>query len=140
MAKLTETQKNLLDAALQAMNRAYVLYSFPVGAAVMAEDGEIYEGCNIESWVSSLGTCAERAAINHAVLHGNLRIREVAVLLSDKHVGDALPCGACLQHISDFAENPQIKIVMAKADGSRVLFETVQVKTLAELLPFAYKK
>jgi cytidine deaminase len=46
----------------------------------------------------------------------------------------------CLQHISDFAQNPQIKVIMAKAEGGKVLFNTVQVKTLGELLPFPYQK
>ena len=140
MAELGEVEKQLLNAALEAMVNAYVLWSFPVGAAVLAEDGQVYVGCNIESWISGLGICAERAAINHAIVHGNRKIRGVAVVISAEHEGDTVPCGVCLQHISDFAENAQIKIVMAKADGRKVIFRTVQVKTLGELLPFPYKK
>jgi cytidine deaminase len=140
MVKLGETETKLLDAALKGMQNAYVLWSFPVGAAVLAEDGEIYFGCNIESWVSGLGICAERAAIDHAVMHGCRKIREVAVIISAQHKGAPRPCGVCLQHISDFAEKPQIKLIMAKAEQGKVLFETVQVKTLEELLPFPYKK
>ena len=140
MLKLKETQTALLETALKGMQNAYVLWGFKVGAAVLAEDGQMYEGCNIESWVSGLGICAERAAINHALLHGNRKIREVAVVISSEYTGEPKPCGVCLQYISDFAEKPQIKVIMAKADGNKVLFKTIQVKTLAELLPFPYRK
>jgi cytidine deaminase len=140
MVRLGETETKLLETALKGLEKAYVLWSFPVGAAVLAEDGQTYEGGNIESWISGLGICAERAAINHAVLHGNRKIREVAVIISSEHKGESRPCGSCLQHISDFAEKPQIKIVTAKAENGKILFETVQVKTLAELLPFPYRK
>jgi cytidine deaminase len=138
--ELKEKQKLLLDAALKASQNAYVLWGFPVGAAVLAEDGQIYVGCNIESWVSGIGICAERAAIAHAVVHGNRKIREVAVVISAQLEGEAVPCGMCLQTISDFGEKPQIPIVMAKADSGRVVFGSVQVKTLTELLPFPYRK
>jgi cytidine deaminase len=140
MVRLGETEKKLLESALVGMENAYVLYGFAVGAAVLGEDGQTYMGCNVESWISGIGICAERAAINHAVLHGNRKIREVAVIISGDHKGETRPCGACLQHISDFAEKPQIKIIMAKADGGKVIFRTVQVKTLAELLPFPFRK
>ena len=140
MVKLSETETNLLEAALKGMQKAHVLWSFSVGAAVLGEDGKTYGGCNIESWISGLGICAERAAINHAVLHGNGKIREVALVINTKHNGEPRPCGACLQHISDFAENPQIKIIMAKAENKKVLLGTVQVKTLEELLPFPFRK
>jgi cytidine deaminase len=65
---------------------------------------------------------------------------EVALVINAEHNGEPRPCGACLQHISDFAENPQIKIIMAKANNKEVLFGTVQVKTLEELLPFPFRK
>ena len=79
--KIGETEKKLLDASLIALKNAYVLWGFKVGAAVFAEDGQVYEGCNVETWVSGLGTCAERCAINHAVLHGNRKIKELAVVM-----------------------------------------------------------
>jgi len=140
MAKLGETEKKLLEAALKALNNAHVLWGFKVGAAVLAEDGQIYEGCNVESWVSGLGICAERCAINHAVLHGNRKIVEIAVVTDADNKNEPRPCGACLQCINDFAENPEIKIVMAKSEKDRILFETVKVKTLEELLPFPFRK
>jgi len=140
MAEIGETEQVLLKEAAKALRNAHVLWGFGVGAAVLAEDGKVYGGCNVESWVSGLGICAERNAINHAVLHGNKRIREVAVVTDAENKGEIKPCGACLQYISDFAESPEIKIVMAKVGGGKVLFETVKVKTLRELFPEPFKK
>ncbi|MCW4006320.1 MAG: cytidine deaminase [Candidatus Bathyarchaeota archaeon] len=140
MGELGKVEAQLLDAAFRGMENAFVLWGFAVGAAVLAEDGKVYEGANVESWISGLGTCAERNAINHALIHGNRKIKAVAVVLSSEYEGEAVPCGVCLQHIFDFAENAQIKVIAAKADLQRVLFGTVQVQTLQELLPFPYKK
>jgi cytidine deaminase len=138
--KIGETEKKLLDAALRALKNAYVLWGFKVGASVFAEDGQIYEGCNVESWVSGLGTCAERCAINHAVLHGNRNIKEIAVVMDADSRSELRPCGACLQYISDFSADPQVKVVMAKSEKGKILFETVNVRKLEELFPFPYKK
>jgi cytidine deaminase len=140
MVQVGKGEKNLLDAALKAMNNSYVLWGSRVGAAVLAEDGQIYEGCNVESWVSGLGTCAERCAINHAVLHGNRRIEEIAMVMDVESQGEPNVCGACLQYICDFAKNSRIKIVTAKAEKGRILFETVKAKVLEDLSPFPFKK
>ena len=50
------------------------------------------------------------------------------------------PCGACLQYIYDFTEGPEIKIVMAKTEKGRILFETVKAKASEELLPYPFRK
>ncbi|MGB9675552.1 MAG: cytidine deaminase [Candidatus Bathyarchaeales archaeon] len=140
MASVGKEEKMLLEATAKALCNAYVLWGFKVGAAVLGEDGEIYDGCNVESWVSGLGICAERCAVNHAVLHGNRRIKAVALVMEKESSEDPKPCGACLQYISDFAEKPKIKIVTAKVENGEVLFETVKVKTLEELLPSPFKR
>jgi cytidine deaminase len=140
MVKIEESENKLLETALKAMDNAYVLWGFRVGAAVLAEDEQIYAGCNIESWVSGLGICAERCAINHAVLHGNRKIEKIAIVTDINSHNESRPCGACLQYIHDFAENPKIKIVMAKVENDGIMFETIKVKTLEELLPFPFRK
>jgi cytidine deaminase len=140
MVKIGEGEKRLLQAALKVMDNAYVLWGFKVGAAVLAENGQIYGGCNVESWVSGLGICAERNAINHAVLYGNRKIDEIAIVMDIGSPSEPRPCGACLQYIYDFAKNFKIKVVMAKAKNGRILFDTVKVKTLEELLPFPFRK
>lgn len=81
MDTMGESEKTLLKEALKAMDNAYVLWGFRVGADVLAENEEIYSGCNVESWVFGLGICAERCAINHAVLHGNRKIKEMALVV-----------------------------------------------------------
>lgn len=138
MAKIDESEGKLLEAALKAMERSYVLWGFRVGAAVLSEDGHIYEGCNVESWVSGLGICAERNAINHAVLHGNRIVKEIAIVMDSS--SEPKPCGACLQYISDFAENSKIRIIMARTVNDKVASETVEVRSLGELLPLPFRK
>jgi cytidine deaminase len=140
MTNIGEMEKRLLDASLRALKNAYALWGFKVGAAVFGEDGQIYEGCNVESWISGLGTCAERCAINHAVLHGNRKIKEIAIVMDADSMSESKPCGACLQYISDFAASSKIKVVMAKAGRSKTSLQTISTKTLQELFPFAYKK
>ena len=140
MIKIGGYEKKLLQAALKAMYNAYVLWGFKVGAAVLAEDGQVYEGCNVESWVSGLGICAERCAINHAILHGNKKIREIAIVMDADKRNEPRPCGACLQYIHDFAKNSKTEIIIAKAEDRKILIETVDIKTIRELLPFPYKK
>jgi cytidine deaminase len=140
MVKIEEREKKLLHVALKTVDKAYVLWGDKVGAAVFAENGQIYEGCNVESWVSGLGICAERCAINHAVLHGNRKIAEIAIVAETNGHNEPRPCGACIQYVYDFAENPKVKVVMAKVENGRILFDTVKVKTLEELLPFPFRK
>jgi|SRR5271157_348788 len=140
MTRITKIERKLLDASVGALNNAYTLWGFKVGAAVLAEDGHVYEGCNIESWVSGLGTCAERCAINNALVHGNRKIQMVGLVFGEDSSDEPRPCGACLQYISDFSDDPNTKIVMARARKGKILVETVKTKKLGELLPFAYKK
>ena len=138
MSQLNDKEKDLLQAALKVMDNAYVIWGFKVGAAVLAEDGKIYEGCNVESWISGIGVCAERCAIDHAVLHGNRKIRAVAVVIEDKNVEKSRPCGACLQYIKDFSAD-NVRVIMAEARAGQVLSETVDVKSIDELLPYSYE-
>jgi cytidine deaminase len=140
MTKIGDTEKKLLDASLRALKNAHTLWGLKVGAAVLAEDGQIYEGCNVESWVSGLGTCAERCAIDHAVLHGNRKIRKIAIVMDADSKSELRPCGACLQYISDFSLDSRVKVLMAKEREWKILPETIDVKELGKLLPFSYRK
>jgi cytidine deaminase len=140
MIKLVDSERSLLEKALKAMKSAHVLWGSSVGAAVLAEDEKIYEGCNVETWISGLGICAERNSINHAIIHGNRRVKEIAVVTDARNHGAPRPCGACLQYLYDFAEDPRVKIIMAETKDGRILRETVQIKTIEELLPFPYRR
>jgi hypothetical protein len=121
------------------MNNAHVLRGYSGGAAVLGEDGEICEECNVEWAVSGPGTCAERSAIDRAVLHGNRKIREVAMVLDVDKQGKTERVRAYLRYPRDFAGKPATKIVAAKTLRGNVQFDTVEMKTLKELFPSPYR-
>ena len=120
--------KELLEAALAARERAYAPYSkFLVGAAVRAESGKIYTGCNIENASYGLTVCAERNALFSAVGAGERKFTALCV------VGDTeepiSPCGACRQVMAEF-KVPCIILANLKGD--------VKEYTLGELLPLSF--
>lgn len=88
------------DAAAKARNNAHAPYSkFRVGAALVLENGEIVSGCNVENASYGGTICAERNAITAAVAQfGTIKPRAL-VLITDP---EAMPCGLCLQVISEF--------------------------------------
>ena len=98
--------KELIERAMEAQKRAYVPYShYAVGAALIADDGEIYEGCNIENAAFSPTVCAERVAIFKAVSEGAKSIKKIAVVAGE-HMG--YPCGVCRQVIREFGKDAEI--------------------------------
>lgn len=108
----------LVARAAKAKKRAYAPYSnFRVGAALLATNGTIVEGCNVENSSYSLTICAERNAVFHAVARGLTDFRSIAISSDDP---DFLPpCGACRQVLSEF--NPTMEIILTTATGkSRV--------------------
>ena len=122
-----ETQK-LMDCAIKARENAYSPYShFAVGAALLCEDGTLYEGCNIENASYGLTNCAERTAIFKAVSEGHVTFKALAVVADTE--GPCAPCGACRQVISEF-EIP--RIIMANLRGDYTVVE------LEGLLPFRF--
>lgn len=98
--------KELIERAMEAQKRAYVPYShYAVGAALIAEDGEIYEGCNIENAAFSPTVCAERVAIFKAVSEGAKSIKKIAVVAGEDM---GYPCGVCRQVIREFGKDAEI--------------------------------
>jgi cytidine deaminase len=108
----------LLKAAKAAMAQAYAPYSkFQVGAAILASNGKIYSGCNVENAAYPQGSCAEAGAIAAMVRAGGRRIREIAVIggRKGKPGGPCMPCGGCRQRIREFADSKtRIRIYGAK--------------------------
>ncbi|MFA6434588.1 MAG: cytidine deaminase [Elusimicrobiales bacterium] len=97
--RLDSVRKGLIKAAKTAQKNSYSPYSrYPVGAAVLAESGRIYTGCNVENASFGLACCAERVAIFNAVSHGEKKLRAICVTAKS-----AKPCGACRQVIMEFA-------------------------------------
>lgn len=122
--------KELIEAARVAREKAYVPYSrFPVGAAILTEDGTLYTGCNIENASFGLTNCAERTAIFKAVSEGHTRVTAIAVIGDTD--GPVSPCGACRQVMSEFA--PDARVLLTNLKG--VVAET----SVRELLPGAFR-
>ena len=121
-------KEKLITKASEAALKAYAPYSkFRVGAAILADDGNIYTGVNVENRSYGLTICAERNAIAHAVAMGIKAIKAVAVYSPDSEV-PLPPCGACRQVITEFAAPDAVVICCSK--GS----ETVEIP-VSELYP-----
>lgn len=117
----------LLQIAQGARERAYVPYSgFAVGAALLAHDGSVYTGCNVENASYGLTICAERNAVAHAVASGQRAFDAVAVVTQN----GVTPCGACRQVLAEF--NPAMLVIVADAAGNQRCYR------LTELLPDAF--
>ena len=122
----THDWKLLIDSALAARNRAYAPYSkFHVGAGLMADDGEIFIGCNVENASYGMTICAERTAVFTAVAAGQQRFRAIAIATSGGHA----PCGACRQVLAEFADD--LVILLVDSDGTKPTIEL----SLSQLLP-----
>ena len=122
--------QRLFAAASAAMERAYAPYSkFQVGAAILAGNGQIYSGCNVENAAYPVGTCAEAGAIAAMVRDGAQQIREIVVIGRGEHM--CTPCGGCRQRIREFAA-PDTKIHVCGPEGLRHTF------TRDELLPESF--
>ena len=120
----------LFAAALAAYGNAYAPYSrFPVGAAVLTPEGEIFSGCNVENAAYPQGWCAETSAIAAMARAGRRRIAEICVVGGG--AGLCTPCGGCRQRIREFAA-PDAAVHVAGPEGVRASF------TLAELLPESF--
>ena len=119
MTKLTlEEKQELIRMALAARERAYTPYSdFMVGAALRAEDGRIFTGCNVENAAFTPTSCAERTALFKAVAEGVTRFTDIAVVGArrgevNKQVTS--PCGVCRQALFEFG-GPELNVIMAKS-------------------------
>lgn len=127
--ELTSEQTNrLIRAATEGRDQAYAPHShFYVGAAIMAGDGEIFVGCNVENASYSLTLCAERVAASVAVAAGHRSWKAIAIA----SLGGVMPCGACRQFLAEFNTDLTV-IVVDVLDGKR------KCCRLSRLLPDAF--
>ncbi len=121
--------EKIIKAAEEARKHAYAPYSqFKVGAAVLAGNGCIYTGCNVENASLGLTCCAERVAVFKAVSCGAREILALAVFAETENF--CPPCGACLQVMAEFGKNFPVYMAFGR--------ERYTVKSLAELLPLCF--
>lgn len=131
---MSNTETPLLNAAREAAARAYAPYSrFPVGAALEAEDGRLFTGCNVENASYGLTVCAERAALFSAVAAGCRRFKRIAIA-AGAGLEPATPCGACRQVLAEFAP-PDLEILLVTLDRP----DSLRLFRLRDLLPHAFK-
>ena len=122
--------ESLLERARAARAHAYVPYShFPVGAALLAADGTIFTGCNVENASYGLTNCAERVALGKAVSEGVREFRAVAVV-GPAGQESCPPCGACRQVLYEFG--PRMQVVLPDEAGAPM------IRLACELLPGAF--
>lgn len=121
---------NLIDLVVETTKNAYVPYShFPVGAVLVAKNGQVFTGVNIENASFGLTNCAERTAIFKAVSEGFLDFEELIVYgETEKPIS---PCGACRQVMAEFFSE-DLKVTLVAKDKSTV------VMTVKELLPYSF--
>ena len=132
----TEIKQDLVKQALAARKFAYVPYSkFRVGAAVLAKNGAIYTGCNIENAAYTPTNCAERTAVFKAVSEGITEFDAIAVCGGP---GEAepedfcTPCGVCRQVMREFCDPETFQIILAVSKDKYDVF------TLRELFPLGF--
>ena len=128
------TPEKLIKLAKEAMTHAYAPYSsYKVGAALLCDDGTVYQGCNIENAAYGPTICAERLAIFKAVYDGKRDFTAIAVCGGRDGVitGFFPPCGVCRQVMREFCGNDFVIYIAVAAD-------TFQAHTLAEILPYSF--
>lgn len=128
--------KELIEAAIQARGMSYAPYShYRVGAALLAGDGQVFKGCNIENAAYTPTNCAERTAFFKAVSEGVTDFTAIAVVGSPE--GEEItqlsyPCGVCRQVMMEFCASKTFQIIVARS------VTEYQCMTLEELLPCGF--
>lgn len=108
------TAEQLVAKALDARENAFAPYSnFKVGAALLASNGKVYTGCNVENATYGLTVCAERVALWKALSEGERSFKQIAVASSSER--PASPCGACRQLLWEFCGD--IEVILASTQG-----------------------
>ena len=121
---------DLIDLAVETSKYAYVPYShFPIGAVLVAKNGQIFTGVNIENASFGLTNCGERTAIFKAVSEGVLDFEELIVYGETNQ--PVSPCGACRQVMAEFFDKDLPVTLVAKD-------QTTVVMTVGELLPYSF--
>lgn len=130
-------KRQLIQLAFEAREKSYAPYSnFQVGAALLTENGTVYQGCNVENASYGAAICAERSAATKAVFDGNRAFKAIAVVgfhkdAKPEEISFAYPCGICRQFLREFAA-PDMKVYVASTP------DQVLESTLEDMLPYSF--
>lgn len=127
--------EKLIDTAIEQLKFSYTPYSnFKVGAALLAKNGEIFTGCNIENVSYTPTNCAERTAFFKAVSEGVREFRAICIVggKDGKLTEYTAPCGVCRQVMMEFCDPKTFQIILA------VDKERYEIYTLEELMPLGF--
>ena len=127
--------EKLIDTAIEQLKFSYTPYSnFKVGAALLAKNGEIFTGCNIENASYTPTNCAERTAFFKEVSEGVREFRAICIVggKDGKLTEYTAPCGVCRQVMMEFCDPKTFQIILA------VDKERYEIYTLEELMPLGF--
>ena len=127
--------EKLIDTAIEQLKFSYTPHSnFKVGAALLAKNGEIFTGCNIENASYTPTNCAERTAFFKAVSEGVREFRAICIVggKDGKLTEYTAPCGVCRQVMMEFCDPKTFQIILA------VDKERYEIYTLEELMPLGF--
>ena len=127
--------KQLIEISIEQLKYSYTPYSgFKVGAALLAKNGSVYTGCNIENAAYTPTNCAERTAFFKAVSEGVKEFDAICIVGGKDGVLTeyAPPCGVCRQVMMEFCDPKTFKIILAVSKDKYDVF------TLKELLPLGF--
>lgn len=122
--------RDLYKKAQEMLEYSYAPFSkFHVGAALLAKDGEVFTGCNVENSSFGATICAERTAMVKAVSEGSRDWEAIAIVSSE---GEAWPCGICRQFMREFVDDDFVIITGDDVDN-------LKTYTITEILPEGFK-
>ncbi|MBN2881618.1 cytidine deaminase [Candidatus Woesearchaeota archaeon] len=130
--KITKEQiDKLIKNAITVQKNAYVpVTEYGVGACVLTEDDKFFKGCNVQSVISGLGTCAERNAIDNAITNKQYKFKAIAIASKD----GVAPCGMCLQYLNEFSEvSKKDIIIICTTLDKKIVKKTTLLKTVQDL-------
>lgn len=127
--------EKLIETAIKQLDFSYSPYSgFKVGAALLAKNGTIFTGCNIENASYTPTNCAERTAFFKAVSEGVKEFSAICIVGGKDGVLTeyAAPCGVCRQVMMEFCNPKEFQVILATGTDQYDVF------TLEELLPMGF--